>query len=61
MERDLKIRTKKFAHDCVKIAVMFPENKLMNKLVNESKELTSIFISSRKTSQENLISKVNNH
>lgn len=124
MERDLKIRTKKFAHDCVKIALLFPKNKLgnhlqgqlirsstsvaanyraaciaqskksfvaklsivieeadesnfwlefakdenilsenelMNKLINESKELTSIFISSRKTAQENLISKANNH
>lgn len=124
MEKDLKIRTKKFAHDCVKIALLFPNNKLgnhlqgqlirsstsvaanyraaciaqskksfvaklsivieeadesnfwlefakdenllignelMDKLINESKELTSIFISSRKTAQENLISKVNNH
>ena len=123
MERDLKIRTKKFAHNCVKIALMFPENKLgyhlqgqlircstsvaanyraaciaqskksfvaklsivieevdesnfwlefakdenilsenelMNELINESKELTSIFISSRKTAQKNENNKINN-
>ncbi|MEA1896666.1 MAG: four helix bundle protein [Bacteroidota bacterium] len=115
-ERDLKLRTKKFAHDCVKIAILFPksslgkhlqgqlircstsvaanyraaciaqskkgfisklsivieesdesnfwlefakdenilsENILMNELTNESRELTSIFISSRKTAQTN--------
>lgn len=123
IERDLKIRTKKFAHDCVKIAVMFPENKLgyhmkgqlircstsvaanyraaciaqskksfvaklsivieeadesnfwlefakdenilskkelMNALISESKELVSIFISSRKTAQKNENDKINN-
>lgn len=27
-EKDLKIRTKKFAHDCVKIALPFPKNSL---------------------------------
>ena len=27
-ERDLKIRIKRFAHDCVKIAVLFPKNSL---------------------------------
>ena len=52
-ERDLKIRTKKFAHDCVKIAILFPKNSLMNDLISESRELTSIFISSRKTAQTN--------
>ncbi len=115
-EKDLKIMTQKFAHDCVKIALLFPknslgkhlqgqlirsstsvaanyraaciaqskkgfifklsivieeadesnfwlefakdenilsENNLMNKLINESGELTSIFISSRKTAQTN--------
>ena len=52
-EKDLKIRTKIFAHNCVKIALLFPKNSLMNKLINESGELTSIFISSRKTAQTN--------
>jgi len=28
MERDLKVRTKRFAHDCVKLALQFPNNKL---------------------------------
>ena len=117
MEKDLKIRTKKFAHDCVKIALLFPhsklgnhihgqlircstsvaanyraaciaqskksfvsklsivveeadesnfwlefakdenllvDNELMERLINESKELTSIFIASRKTAQESI-------
>ena len=117
METDLKIRTKGFAHDCVKIALLFPndklgghikgqlircatsvaanyrsaciaqskksliaklsivieetdesnfwleftkdenvikEDELIVKLINESKELTAIFITSRKTAQENL-------
>jgi len=52
-ERDLKIRTKRFAHDCVKIAVLFPKNNLIFELINKSRELTSIFISSRKTAQTN--------
>jgi len=29
-EYDLKKRTKKFAHDCVKLAMLFPFNKLGN-------------------------------
>lgn len=117
MEKDLKIRTKKFAHSCVKLSLLFPNSKLGNHihgqlircstsvaanyraacvaqskksfvsklsivveeadesnfwlefakdekmldnhvfiddLIAESKELTSIFIASRKTAQESL-------
>lgn len=116
MEKDLKIRTNNFAHDCVKFALLFNDNKpgshlkgqlircstsvaanyraacitqskksfisklsivieevdeanywlefakverilkeseLFDQLIFESKELTAIFISSRKTAKEN--------
>ena len=36
-EKDLKIRTKTFAHDCVKIAILFPKSSLGNELINHSK------------------------
>jgi four helix bundle protein len=122
MEKDLKIRTKKFAHDCVKIALSFKDDKLgshlkgqlircstsvaanyraaciaqskksfisklsivieevdesnfwlefakdedvikeddrLKQIINESKELTAIFVSSRKTAKENIESNNN--
>ena len=115
MERDLKLRTKSFAHDCVKLALQFPNTRLglqgqlirsstsvaanyraaciaqskktfisklsiaieeidesnfwltfakdenvfigtdqLTKLINESKELTAILVSSRITAQRNV-------
>ncbi|MDD4385896.1 MAG: four helix bundle protein [Bacteroidales bacterium] len=124
VEMDLNKRTKKFAHDCVKISMQFPNNKLgmhlqgqlircstfvaanyraaciaqskksfvsklsialeevdeshfwlefardesvlsnteqLHLLINESSELTAIFISSRKTAQKNANAKIINH
>ncbi len=123
-ERDLKKRTKKFAHDCIKISLQFPNNKMglhfqdqlircstsvaanyraaciaqtkksfvsklsiaieevdesnfwlefardenlisisesLQHLIQESTELTAIFISSRKTAQKNEGTKNSNH
>jgi len=55
---ELKKRTKLFAHQCVKFASSLPKNKLglhiegqLIPLMKEAKELTAIFISSRKTIQ----------
>lgn len=64
---ELRSRTKKFAHACVKFACKLPKNHPLfvrdenllpaiecDPLLKEAKELTRIFISSRMTIQRNL-------
>jgi hypothetical protein len=47
----LKLRTKEFAHRCVKLDESLSERRRVEPLLKESEELTAIFFSSRKTAR----------
>jgi len=50
-DKELKQRTKDFAHKCVKLTFELPKKELVFPLLDEANELTSIFYASRKTAR----------